>query len=411
MESKELSFGGLKHASDRRQFVTSVFQPENAQKEVTDGTAPAEPLELRVVHTWPTREVVRVTLVLLGLGLGLYLLWQLQELLFLIFLALLLATTIEPLVMHLRRGPFGRASGVLAIYSLIIIAIALPIALVAPSLASQVDSFTTDLPARVQDLYPLVKSLQPRMIQQAGISALDEAMILVRQSGPPSGDSLVQAGASAAHLILNFFMVFVLAFYWLMERNTLKRTALRGVPRHRAKEVNEVWVELEEKLGAWVRGQLLLMLMIGVMALVTFVIVGLPSPIVLAVVAGLAEMIPVLGPYLAFVPAVLIALTVAPEKVLLIIGCAVVIQLIETNVLVPRVMSHTVGISPLTIIIGIQAGAILYGLYGALLAVPVAAAAQVILAHVLRAEDPIQAEAHEEADVSAAPSDHPAGIQ
>jgi predicted PurR-regulated permease PerM len=197
-------------------------------------------------------------------------------------------------------------------------------------------------------------------------------------------------------------MVFVLAFYWLMERNTLKRSALRVVPRHRAKEVNEVWVELEEKLGAWVRGQLLLMLMIGVMALVTFIFVGLPSPIVLAVLAGLAEMIPILGPYIAFVPAVLITLTVAPEKVLLVVGCAVVIQLIETNVLVPRVMSHTVGISPLTIIIGIQAGAILYGLYGALLAVPIAAAAQVILAHALRAEDPIQAEAHGEADASAA---------
>jgi predicted PurR-regulated permease PerM len=403
VESKELASGGLRHVSDWRQFLASVFRPATAQDAgIPDGTSPAEQLELRVVHVLPSGEVVRVTLVLLGLGLGLYLLWRLQELLFLIFLALLLATTIDPLVRYLRRGPFGRASGVLAIYSMIVVAIGLPIALVAPSLALQVDSFTTELPARVQGLYPIAKNLQPRLIQQAAMSALDQATILVRQSGPPTGDSLVQAGASAAHLILNFFMVFVLAFYWLMERNTLKRGALQAVPRHRAKEVNEVWVELEEKLGAWVRGQLLLMLMIGVMALVTFIFVGLPSPIVLAVLAGLAEMIPILGPYIAFVPAVLIALTVAPEKVLLVIGCAVVIQLIETNVLVPRVMSHTVGISPLTIIIGIQAGAILYGLYGALLAVPIAAAVQVILAHALRAEDPIQAEAHDEADASAA---------
>src|SRR5207248_4544841 len=112
-------------------------------------------------------------------------------------------------------------------------------------------------------------------------------------------------------------------------------------------------------------------------------IFGLPSPILLAVVAGFAEMIPLLGPVIAFAPAVLVALVVAPDKVVFLIIYAVIVQEIESQVLVPRVMSHAVGVSPLTVLIGIYVGVSLYGILGALIAVPVAAAIQVILGHLL----------------------------
>jgi predicted PurR-regulated permease PerM len=188
-------------------------------------------------------------------------------------------------------------------------------------------------------------------------------------------------------------LVFVIAFYWLMERNALKRSLMRAVPRDHARDVNTVWMELEGKLGAWVRGQLFLMLVVGVLGGIGFIVIGLPSPIVLGVVAAFGEMIPIVGPYLAFAPAVLIALATDPGKLPWVIGYAIVVQLIESNFLLPRVMNHAVGISPLTIILGIQAGAILYGLPGALLAVPVAAACQVILAHSLGNDTTAQAEA------------------
>ena len=378
---------------DWKQVIARMIRPAvDPRPEVSDRSENPESFQVVVVPSVPTREIIRVSAVLLGVGLAVYLVFRLQQLLFLIFLALLLATTIEPLVLYLRRGPFGRASGVLAIYTLIIVVIAVPIILVAPNLVSQMDSFTTGLPDRLKALHPLVQGLQPKIVQEIGLGVLDEATNFVGQSSAPASDTIVAAGTSALLTVFDFLMVFVLAFYWLMERNALKRSVLRAVPRHRAKHVNQTWVELEEKLGAWVRGQLILMLIIAVLAGITFVFFGLPSPLLLAVVAGLAEVIPILGPYLAFAPALVVTLIVAPEKVLLIAGCAVVIQLIETNILVPRIMSKTVGISPLTIIIGIQAGAILYGLPGALLAVPIAAALQVILAHTLRSDDPSASE-------------------
>ena len=154
-------------------------------------------------------------------------------------------------------------------------------------------------------------------------------------------------------------------------------------------------MEVEEKLGGWVRGQLLLMVAIGVMATIGYVFLGLPSPAVLGVLAGLFEIIPMIGPFLAFAPAVLVALaTVDPTRALMVVGYALVIQQIESNVLVPRVMGRTVGVSPLTVMLGILLGGALAGLPGAFLAVPAAGALQVVLAHVLRSEDASQSEEH-----------------
>jgi predicted PurR-regulated permease PerM len=154
-------------------------------------------------------------------------------------------------------------------------------------------------------------------------------------------------------------------------------------------------MEVEEKLGGWVRGQLILMLAIGVMATLGYFLLGLPNPVLLGVAAGLVEIVPMIGPFLAFAPAVLVALaTVDPTRALAVAGYALVIQQVESNILVPRVMGHTVGVSQLTVLLGILIGSALAGIPGAFLAVPIAAAVQVILAHVLRSEDTSQSEEH-----------------
>jgi len=138
------------------------------------------------------------------------------------------------------------------------------------------------------------------------------------------------------------------------------------------------------------------MLVIGVMAAIGYFFIGLPNAILLGVAAGLFEIIPMIGPFLAFAPAVLVALAIDPTRAVFVLVYALIIQQIESNVLVPRVMGRTVGVSPLTVLLGILVGAGLAGLPGAFLAVPLAGALQVVLAHVLRTEDPSQAEEHKE---------------
>jgi predicted PurR-regulated permease PerM len=363
--------------------------------------APADRLEeprtarVVVVNKYPPAEVARSILVVLGVVVGAYLLWRVQEVLFLMFLAVLLATAIEPVVNRLRRGPFTRGTGVLAVYTVIVLVVAVPTYILVPSVANQAGSFMDSLPLQLGRLRTFAIQLQPRLLQQVALDGVDSAARAVQSPQTPPQEQVFEAGATAAHTVLSFLTVFVLAFYWLIERASIKRVLLRTVPARHARSVNSVWLEVEEKLGGWVRGQLLLMLAIGFMAGLGYTVIGLPNPILLGVASGLFEIVPMIGPFLAFAPAVLVALAIDPGRAAVVAVYALVIQQIESNILVPRVMGRTVGVSPLTVILGILVGSVLAGLPGAFLAVPLAGAVQVILAHTLRVEDPSQAEEHQ----------------
>lgn len=343
----------------------------------------------------PPGEVARAALVTIGVALGCYLLWRVQEVLFLLLMAILLATAIEPLVKLLRRGPFTRGSGVVAVYTLIVLVIGLPAYVIVPNVLSQAADFMAALPDRLAELRPYLIGLRPTMLVPIALGMLDNTIHAVQSPQQPAQEQIVEAGTTAAHTLLSFVTVFVMAYYWLVERASIKRVVLRAVPIRHARGVNSVWMEVEEKLGGWVRGQLILMLAIGVMASVAYVLLGLPNPALLGVIAALCEIVPMIGPFLAFAPAVLVALAVVdPTRAVMVVVAALVIQQIESNVLVPRVMGRTVGISPLTVVLGILTGGALAGLPGAFIAVPLAGALQVVLAHLLRSEDTSQSEEH-----------------
>jgi predicted PurR-regulated permease PerM len=269
-----------------------------------------------------------------------------------------------------------------------------PTYLVVPSVANQAGSFMDSLPQQLTQLRSVAIGMQPRLVQQVAVDAVDSAGRAVQSPQTPPQEQVFEAGATAAHTVISFLTVFVLAFYWLIERASIKRVLLRTVPVRHARSVNSVWLEVEEKLGGWVRGQLLLMLAIGFMAGVGYTVIGLPNPILLGVTSGLFEIVPMIGPFLAFAPAVLVALAIDPSRAVVVGIYALIIQQLESNILVPRVMGRTVGVSPLTVLLGILVGSVLAGLPGAFLAVPIAGAVQVVLAHALRVEDPSQAEEH-----------------
>jgi predicted PurR-regulated permease PerM len=137
-----------------------------------------------------------------------------------------------------------------------------------------------------------------------------------------------------------------------------------------------VWETVEDRLGAWSRGQLLLMIVVAIIQGIGYTILGLPYAPLLAAWAGLCEVIPMVGPYIGAVPALLIALSQSPLQALLVAVFALLVNLIEANILVPRIMGRAVGLSPLTVIIALLAGTAVYGILGALLAVPIAAGIQ-----------------------------------
>nr|MDQ5824663.1 AI-2E family transporter [Chloroflexota bacterium] len=222
------------------------------------------------------------------------------------------------------------------------------------------------------------------------------------QIGRPEGDpsvvvpeeEKVAAAAETAVLIAEIFFafitIFVVAFYWLSERTLIKRSIMSWLPAKRANRVRRVWDDIEVKVGGWVRGQLLLMTIVGVVSAVGYLLMGIQYWPALALFIAVAEAIPLVGPYIGTAPAILVALTQPGggfDKALMVIIFAIVLQTIEGNVLIPRVMKNSVGISPLTVIISILFGATLAGLAGALVAVPLAGALQVIVADLKAAHE------------------------
>jgi predicted PurR-regulated permease PerM len=184
-----------------------------------------------------------------------------------------------------------------------------------------------------------------------------------------------------------------IVFFWLVEHARIQRYLLAYVATERRAGARNAWNEIESRLGMWARGQLLLMGTMGLATGVAYTVLGLPVALLLALIAALAEAIPIVGPLLGAIPAILVAATVSPQLAVAVAGVYVVLQLVEGSVLVPVVMRHAVGISPLLVLLSLLIGAAVAGIVGALLAVPVAASVEIVLTHFQDRDTPVAQDA------------------
>jgi predicted PurR-regulated permease PerM len=178
-------------------------------------------------------------------------------------------------------------------------------------------------------------------------------------------------------------------FFWLTERSRLQRYALAFFPEDRRAGLRDAWNEVETRLGLWVRGQLILMASIGAMTGIAYTLLGLPAALLLALFAAIAEVIPILGPFIGAIPALLIATSVSPQTALLTLVVYVVLQVIEGNILVPAVMRNAIGLSPFLVLVSLLAGGAAGGILGAAVAVPLMAAIEAILERLQARDVPV----------------------
>jgi predicted PurR-regulated permease PerM len=170
-----------------------------------------------------------------------------------------------------------------------------------------------------------------------------------------------------------------LGFYWTLESERIIRNLLLWAPRNRREQIREFVSEAEEKVGRFILGQGALCLVIGVMAYIAYLIIGLPYALILALLAGIMEAVPVIGPALGAIPALMVALTYDPTKTLWVVLATIIIQGLENYLLVPRVMKKSVGINSIVVILSLAAFTSLLGLAGAILAIPIAAIVQLFI--------------------------------
>jgi predicted PurR-regulated permease PerM len=184
---------------------------------------------------------------------------------------------------------------------------------------------------------------------------------------------------TVAEGVMALLTLFTVVFFWLTERARLQRYVLAFIPTERRKGAHLGWNAAENRLGRWVRAQLILMSTIGIGTGVAYTLLGVPASLLLGLFAALAEAIPIVGPLIGAVPAVLVAATVSPQLALVVAGVYLVLQIIEGNVLVPIVMRNTIGISPFLVIISVLIGGAAGGFAGAFLAVPIAAVGEILV--------------------------------
>jgi len=343
-------------------------------------------------EVWTTNRVIASTLFIVFIGLSFYLVYRLQAVVFLFFVSVVIGTALRPAVDRLFERGVLRPVGIIGIYVLLAALLFGFMALVLPLLADQ----TTELLRNVPDYYgnfraSLLES-RTRLFSSLGLQ-LPANPGLFPGEEPTAEEALSQFNqaylfaGSILKVFLGAFAAFLMAYYWALEGDLAIRTLLRFVPVQRRKGIRRFISEAEQKLGGFIRGQGILSLTVGTAAFAGYSLIGLPYALVLAILAGFFEMIPVFGPVLGAVPAILVTITLDPDKTVWVLVLTGLIQLVENVWLVPRVMNRSMGVNPILTLLALVTFGSVFGFAGAVLAIPLAAMIQLVLDRVMPAAE------------------------
>lgn len=336
------------------------------------------------------RTVLLVAAIIAGIWLGA----QLQAVIVQVLLATIVAAGMAPLVDRVAApGPGGhgrgwrppRALAVLGIYAILVGLVALLVTTVVPPAARDVRELVMRLPAISGEWGAAIAGATAPVAFLAGRDMADGLAQLVDQAleqvAGLVGQALrvVQFAVGFLTGALNGVFVLILALYLTADAARIRTWALGFLPPERRPRAARLASHVGTRLGGWLRGQVILSIIIGLMVLGGLMALGVPYAVILAVIAGIGEAIPLVGPILSAIPAVLVGFSQSTTTGLLVLGLYVVIQQLENHLIVPRVMARAVNIHPVAVMLALLAGSELMGITGAIVAVPVAAALAVIV--------------------------------
>jgi predicted PurR-regulated permease PerM len=335
-------------------------------------------------YQWTFRRVMWATLVLVFVALSFWLLYRFSQIVFILFIAIVIGTVIRPSVTWLHRRGLPRTAGVILVYLLLLALLVSFVLLLFPVILEQGATIAAAVPGYYQSLREWMVNYPNQWIVRLSefLPATLPGLEPVQQTGEQMLASAGQAlgfVASAAKVVLLATAILLLAFHWTLDGPRNIQSLLLLVPKGQRESISDLISAMETRVGFYIAGQAVLCLVIGIMALVAYLLIGLPNALVLALVAGVLEAVPTIGPLLGAIPAAVIALSIAPSKLIWVIIVTIVIQQVENSLLVPRVMRKAVGVNPFVSLLAIFAFSSLFGIAGALMAIPIAAIIQLLL--------------------------------
>ncbi len=330
--------------------------------------------------------IIKATLIILAIIAGFLVVYYFLHEILLVFMGVVLSISIAPAVDFLHQHKVHRSLSVILIYLVALLLLAGFIFLVIPQIAQQI----TNIAPKMSGLYSSFRSAvlaSPYSFIRGLMNGLPpdlNTIFNVKPVAPGKNpmDSInltLQVVQSVLSFLFKISIILLIGFYWTLEQERVKYAFSLLFPVDKRDEIRATIDDIENRVGGFVRGQGLLALAIGVMVLIAYSIIGLPSVVSLAIIAAICELIPVFGPTLGAIPAVLIAFAVDPVKVYWVIPVTIFLQFIENHFLSPQVMNRVVKVNPIVTILSITAFGYFLGFSGFIMAIPLAAIFQVIL--------------------------------
>jgi len=328
----------------------------------------------------------KTVLFTIALLIGLWFLIQIREIIILVFLSVILLSALLKPVEWLSSKRIPRVFSVLIVYLFVINVIAFAIGIIVPPLVTQTSDFISKLPQIISSINDFL------IFNKIPIENLSE--VIAKQSQQLAGNviSISTAIVSSVFLVLTLF---VFTFYLLLEWKRFVRLLTSPFSGKQEKKILSIISKVETGLGHWVRGQLTLSVIVGVLTFIGLSVLGIPYALPLALIAGIFEIIPIIGPIVSSIPAILVALTVSPLLALAAAALFFIVQQLENHLIVPMVMSKVVGLQPPVVIISLLIGSKLAGIGGAFLAVPVIVVARIIVQEFLKEDQKLEEELEE----------------
>ena len=309
----------------------------------------------------------------------LYFVYLIKDVVAVLFVSLIFASAVGPLVDWMQKKKIPRGVGILFIYLILFIVLSLTIYMIIPPIAHQISELSANFPRYIEKIisgYSVVKeySIQHGILESVKSNlGTFSSNLQVATSGVFSTVSNIFGG------IFSFFLVLIITFYMIVEERAIKKLVWSIAPKKQQTHIMELINKMQQKMGLWLRGQLILSLVIFILTYIGLLILGVEYALVLALIAGLTEFIPYLGPMIGAIPAIFLSFAQAPTLVLFVIALYVIIQQVENNILVPKIMQKTVGLNPIISISVLMIGFKLAGVVGAIMAIPVATAVSVFV--------------------------------
>lgn len=310
---------------------------------------------LRSIFSYLAKNQVVASLAIIGTVIILY---HLREILIVIFVAYIIVAALNPVVEFLRRRKIPKTVAVLITFFTTLFFVILLIAPLVPFFVSQVQQLAKTFPFYLHQAAGAIGV-------QLDIKEIGK-LITPQQLGQ-------NAFALAGGVFGGFFTIIstiAISFYLLLSYDSIKANIAKMFPKKHQGKATTTVEQVNSKLGAWLQGQFALSISIGLVTWISLTALQMPFALPLAVLAGLFEIVPTVGPIIASVPAIIVALTISPNMALIIVCLYIGIQLIENHLLVPRIMQRAVGLNPVVVIVGVIVGGQLLGIPGALLSVP-----------------------------------------